>query len=61
MIEFDPSKRITASAALDHPYFKEEEPAPGMKYTFSHYSSHMFEAVWWLQANKGFCTEPESS
>jgi len=28
MIEYDPSKRITAAAALDHPYFK-EDPLPG--------------------------------
>jgi serine/threonine protein kinase len=31
MVEYDPTKRITASEALDHPYFK-EEPLPGMKY-----------------------------
>jgi len=32
MVEYDPTKRITASEALDHPYFKEEDPSPGAKY-----------------------------
>jgi serine/threonine protein kinase len=31
MLEYDPSKRITAAEALEHPYFK-EEPYPVMKF-----------------------------
>mmetsp|Transcript_29711 Transcript_29711/g.41824 ORF Transcript_29711/g.41824 Transcript_29711/m.41824 type:complete len:373 (-) Transcript_29711:67-1185(-) len=33
MLEYDPQKRITASEALDHPYFK-EEPLPGSNMFF---------------------------
>jgi hypothetical protein len=33
MIEYNPDKRITAEAALDHPYFQ-ETPLPGRKYVF---------------------------
>eukprot|EP01117_Protostelium_nocturnum_P009009 TRINITY_DN3234_c0_g1_i2.p1 TRINITY_DN3234_c0_g1~~TRINITY_DN3234_c0_g1_i2.p1 ORF type:complete len:219 (+),score=74.61 TRINITY_DN3234_c0_g1_i2:658-1314(+) len=33
MLEYDPTKRISAADALDHPYFK-EEPLPGMNIFF---------------------------
>ena len=36
MVEYDPNKRITASQALDHPYFK-EDPLPGIKYVFIYF------------------------
>jgi serine/threonine protein kinase len=33
MLEYDPTKRITAEEALDHPYFT-EDPKPSMKQVF---------------------------
>lgn len=38
MLEYDPDKRISANAALAHPYFS-QEPKPGSKYYLVSYSA----------------------
>jgi serine/threonine protein kinase len=39
LLEFDPSKRITAKEALLHPFFTQEVPMPSMQYVLSLYAN----------------------